>query len=244
MRIALLVPLLLASAPVLPQALQPVPFDRVGLSGFWGGRQEVNRTATLASNIRECLETGRLENLARAGRGEQGGFQGYFFNDSDVYKVVEGMASILALRPDPGLEATLAQWVAIIAGAQRPDGYLNSYFTLSGEPRWQNLRDKHELYCAGHLIEAAVAHHRALGSRELLDVALRLVEHIEGLFGPGKRIEVPGHQEIELALVKLYDLTKERRYLDLARFFLEARGDASRRTPDRKSTRLNSSHRI
>ena len=149
--------------------------------------------------------TGRISNFAKAAGGSPGKFEGIYFNDSDVYKVIEGAAYSLQIHPDPALDKYLDDLIDTIAAAQQKDGYLNTYYTLA-EPgkRWTNLPVMHELYCAGHLIEAAVAHFEATKKRKLLDVAIRLADHIDATFGPGKKIGVPGHQEIELALVKLY----------------------------------------
>jgi hypothetical protein len=145
--------------------------------------------------------------------------------DSDLYKALEAAAYSLATHPDAGLELRVETLIAKLAAAQQQDGYLNSYYTVvEPERRWTNLRDNHELYCAGHLFEAAVAHYRATGRRSFLDVATKLADNIDRTFGPGKRMGYPGHPEIELALVKLEQVTGERRYFELARFFVEARG--------------------
>jgi len=206
--------------------LRPVSFNRVQIQdAFWLPRIETNRTATLPHTLDWCEKTGRISNFAKAGGLMKGEHEGIYFNDSDVYKVLEGAAYTLALRPDKQLEARIDAIIDKIAAAQQPDGYLNTYYTLK-EPdkRWTNLGRMHELYCAGHLIEAAVAYHRATGKRKLLDVACRLADHIDSVFGPGKRVGYPGHEEIELALVKLYRETGEDRYRKLAEFFIEVRG--------------------
>jgi len=211
--------------------LDPVPFTQVKLGDlFWAPRIETNRATVIPHNFRKCEQTGRISNFAKAGGLKEGQFEGIYFNDSDVYKVVEGAAYALAAHPDPELDEYLDRLIAKFAAAQQPNGYLNTYYTLK-EPgkKWTNLVKMHELYCAGHLFEAAVAHHRATGKRELLDVAIRFADLIDQKFGPDARHGVPGHEEIELALVKLYDATGERRYLDLAKFFLDIRGDKSRR---------------
>ncbi len=211
--------------------LSAVPFTAVKFSdGFWAPRLETNRQKSLPHNFKWCEETGRIANFAKAGGLVQGKFEGIYFNDSDVYKVLEGASYSLAQHPDPALEKTIDQIIAKMAAAQREDGYLNTYFTLvEPDKRWTNLPSKHELYCAGHLFEAAAAHYRATGKRTLLDVAIRFADCIDGIFGPGKRAGVPGHEEIELGLVKLYQVTGEKRYFDLARFFLDVRGDESKR---------------
>jgi len=207
--------------------LTPVPLTAVTFEdAFWAPRIETNRTATLPHQLEMLQQTGRIDNLRKAAGIIKGEFQGIFFNDSDVYKWLEAACYSLAAAPDDELDEDVSELVDIIAAAQQPDGYLNSYFTLA-EPdnRWKNLRHKHELYCAGHLIEAAVAHYQATGRRTLLDVACRLADHIDGIFGPGRRHGAPGHEEIELALVKLYRATGEQRYLKLARFFIDVRGE-------------------
>ena len=197
--------------------LSGVPFTDVKLEDeFWKPRIETNRTASLPHNIEWCKKTGRIDNFAKSGKLMEGKFQGLVFNDSDVYKVLEAASYSLAAHPDPALEKTVDEIIAKIAAAQQPDGYLNTYFTLA-EPgkRLTNLRDMHELYCCGHLIEAAVAHFRATGKRTLLDVAVKYADFIDGVFGPTKRQGVPGHEEIELALVKLSQATGQEKYAAL-----------------------------
>ncbi|MGQ9778515.1 MAG: glycoside hydrolase family 127 protein [Bacillota bacterium] len=156
-----------------------------------------------------------------------GQFGGYCFQDSDVFKWLEAVGYLLAQEPDQALEEKADAVIDLIARAQQPDGYLNTYFTVA-EPgkRWTNLRDKHELYCAGHLFEAAVAYYEATGKRKLLEVACRYAEHIDRIFGPdpGKKKGYDGHPEIELALVKLYRATGEERYLRLSKYFIDERG--------------------
>src|SRR5262245_25999877 len=212
---------------------RPVPYSVVTIDDtFWTPRQKANREATFDQNLMQCEQTGRLANIEKAGSGQKGGFQGYFFNDSDVFKMVEGGAYLLGSgEKDRALEATMNRLIALIAKAQQPDGYLDSYFTVA-EPdkRWSNLKDMHELYCAGHLIEAGVAHHQATGGAALLDVAKKLADHIDATFGPGKRPGVCGHPEIELALIRLWRDTGEKRYLDLARYFVHERGRADGRS--------------
>ncbi len=212
------------------QRLTAVPLTDVRIEdAFWAPRQKVTRDKTLPHNFKMCEETGRIGNFVKAAGKMEGGFEGYFFNDSDVYKALEGAAYALAGDSDPELMKYVDELIAKIAAAQQSDGYLNSYYILTNEPRWSNLAHKHELYCAGHLIEAAVAHYQATGKRALLDVAVRFADLIDSLFGPDKRHDVPGHEEIELALVKLARVTGEQRYLKLAEFFLEQRGRAAGR---------------
>ena len=215
--------------------LRPVPLSAVSLDGsFWGPRLRALCDVTLPAQHRLLEETGRIDNLRRAAGKKAGAFQGWYFNDSDVYKWLEAVAWTLAWPDDaaPGSRAGLAPLaeavIAEVAAAQGPDGYLDSYF--SGEraaERWTNLRDLHELYCAGHLIQAAIAHRRTTGSGRLLAVARRLVGLVCDTFGPeaeGKRPGVPGHEGIEMALVELARETGEAAYLRQATYFLDARG--------------------
>lgn len=213
-----------ADAPLVK--LRAVPFTDVQIKdSFWAPRQEANRTATIPVNLENLVEAGNIRNLELAAAKATKGFTEPVFMDSDVYKAIEAASYSLATHPDPALDKQLDGIIAKIAAAQQPDGYLNSYFIVK-EPdkRWTNLRDWHELYCAGHMFEAAVAHFQATGKRNFLNVATRLADHIDSVFGPGKRMGYPGHPEIELALVKLSRVTGEKRYFNLARFFIENRG--------------------
>lgn len=209
--------------------LRPVPVSMVRLTDtFWAPRLLVNREVTLPGQYRHLEETERLDNFRVASGRKKGSFVGIYFNDSDVYKWLEAAAWALAAGPDAALTEMIDAAIDEIEAAQQPDGYLNTYFMFdrAGE-RWSNLRNMHELYCAGHLIQGAVAHARTTGSRRLLDVACRLADHIDSVFGPeseGKRGGAPGHEEIEMALVELARETGEDRYLNLAQFFVDARG--------------------
>ena len=225
--------------PITPVAFTGVTFD----DGFWLPRLRTNREVTIPYDFRKCEETGRIDNFAKAAGLMEGPHEGIFFNDSDVFKVVEGAAYWLSLHPDPELDAYLDDLIVKIAGAQEDDGYLYTARTIDpdrmdpereGLTRWSNLRVNHELYNVGHLYEAAVAHHQATGKRTLLEVAIRNAELIDSVFGPAKIRDVPGHQEIEIGLVKLYRATGERRYLELAKFFLDQRGQ-----PDRGNLQSN-----
>jgi len=211
--------------------LEPVPFTAVRLDdGFWTPRLQTTRRVTLPYNFKKCEDTGRISNFAKAGGLMEGEFEGIYFNDSDVYKVLEAAAYALSAERDRALKRYVDDLIAKMAAAQREDGYLNTFYTLTGiDKSWTNLKDMHELYCGGHMIEAAVAHFQATGERTLLDVAIRFADLVDSIFGPGKRSGVPGHQEIELALVKLFHATGEKRYLELAQFFLDERGRADRR---------------
>jgi len=215
--------------------ITPVPFTAVRVTdGFWAPRIETNRTVTIPAIFKKCEETSRIDNFAIAGGLIKGEYKGERYNDTDVYKTIEGASYSLMVHPDPELDRYLDGVIAKIAAAQEPDGYLYTPRTASpgkvqpgtGEERWSELAISHELYNAGHLYEAAAAHFLATGKRTLLDVALKNADLVARTFGPepGKRQGFPGHQEIELALVKLFRLTGKRAYLDLARYFLDQRG--------------------
>jgi DUF1680 family protein len=197
---------------------------------FWGPRLRANRAATLQANLRQCERVECFNNFALAAGLKAGRRLGRAACDSDAYKILEAIAYLLAVQRDAALEKRADAFIDLIAAAQQKDGYLNTYFTVvKPKERWKDLSHSHELYCAGHLIEAGVAYHQATGKRKLLDVACKFADHIGKTFGPSRRWEVPGHQGIELALVKLYRATGEKRYLALARFFVDARGRADRR---------------
>ena len=225
--------------PISPVAFTEVTFD----DRFWLPRLTTNREVTIPYDFRKCEQTGRIDNFAKAAGLMEGPHEGIYFNDSDVFKVVEGAAYSLHLHPDPELDAYLDGLIAKIAGAQEEDGYLYTARTIDPEAvdperegltRWSNLKVNHELYNVGHLYEAAVAHYQATGKRTLLEVAIRNAELIDHVFGPGKLNDVPGHEEIEIGLAKLYRATGEHRYLELAKFFLDQRGQ-----PDRGNLQSN-----
>lgn len=202
-----------------------VDFSQVSITdNFWSPRLKSHVAITLPVCIDQIEhKTGRIRNFENAAKGT-GVHSGIFFDDSDVYKALEGMAYSLINNPNPELEKKADEWIDKIAAAQQPDGYINTFYTLTGlDKRWTNM-DKHEMYCAGHMIEAAIAYYKATGKRKLLDVSIRMVEHMMDIFGPGKRHWVPGHEEIELALVKLYRVTNNQEYLDFAYWLLEERG--------------------
>ena len=221
---------------------QPVPFTAVHLTdSFWAPRIETNRLTTIPYAFGKCEETGRMDNFIRAAavlRGEpltNTNLPGYPFDDSDVYKIIEGASYVLATQPDPNLRAYLDKIIAEIAAAQEPDGYLYTARTInprhphewSGPTRW--LRDpdgSHELYNAGHLFEAAAAHYQATGETNLLAIALKEANLLCATFGPEtNQLHLwPGHEVVEMGLVKLYRITGERRYLDLAKYFIDVRG--------------------
>ena len=204
---------------------KPVPFTRVRIEDrFWSKRLRAHQSATLKACIEQCEKTGRFSNFAKAGGLMEGEFEGIYYNDSDVYKVIEGIAYSLMNHPDRELEERTDALIDWIVAAQEDDGYLQTYFTLKEPDRKWTDMNKHECYCAGHLIEAAIAYKQATGKTKLFDAARRLADHIDSLFGPGKRHWVTGHQELELALVKLYAETDDSRYWKLAHFLLEERG--------------------
>ena len=206
--------------------LEPFEMPKVKIDDkFWTPRLQVNRAATLRHIYEQLEETGRINSFRKAAGKKEGEFQGLWFNDTDIYKWVEAASYVLGTHDDPKLEDQVNEIISIIADAQEEDGYLNTYFTLrEPDKKWTNLSMMHELYCAGHLIQAATAHYRATGKESLLKVARKLADHIDNVFGPDKKVGYPGHPEIELALVNLYRVTKEERYLKLAQFFVDRRG--------------------
>ncbi len=233
-RFAPLLPPIMSSFPIIdlsatPGArLCPVPLDAVTLQdNFWRPRREVNANQTLVSQFEQMRQTGRLANFRRAAGHEEGDFEGMIFNDSDLYKWLEAASSALA-EDNRQLTPLVDEAISLIVAAQCEDGYLHTYYTLHPEKsRWENPIDQHQLYCLGHFIQAAIAHHRATGADVLLDVARRVADCIDrdfGLASQGKIEEADGHEEIEMALVELYRATHEERYLKLAQFFIDVRG--------------------
>ena len=219
--------------------IQPVPFTAVQVrSAFWTPRLETNRQTTVWYDFKRCEDTGRIDNFAKAGKIMPGEFRGTPFDDSDVFKVIEGAAYSLALQPDAKLDRYLDDLIAKIAAAQEPDGYLYSARTINpkahegfhGPTRWSRLAGSHELYNVGHLYEAAVAHFQATGKRTLLNVATRNADLLCQTFGPGKVQEPPGHEEIEIGLCKLYRATAQQKYLALAKYYVELRGQEGTHT--------------
>lgn len=210
----------------MPTVLRPVPFTAVRFADvFWAPRQRINREQALPANEAQLHKSGRIDALRLGWKPGQPN-QPHIYWDSDVAKWIEAASYSLATHPDPALEARLDEVIALIRAAQQPDGYLNSHFTVvRPQERWKHFND-HELYCMGHLIEAGVAHHAATGKRSLLDVCCRLADCIDRAFGPGpgQRRGYCGHEEVELALVKLAQAADEPRYLALARFMVEERG--------------------
>ena len=203
--------------------LSAAPLKAVAIEDrFWQERIRINRETTIPIEYEQCQKTGRIEALTLRPTPGQ-----HIFWDSDVAKWVEAAAYSLATHPDPATEALLDEVIGLLVHAQQPDGYLNSYFTMvAPEKRWANLRDDHELYCAGHLIEAGVAHYEATGKTTLIEVVRRYADYIGTVFGtnPGQARGYSGHEEIELALVKLASATGDDKYLRLSQYFVDERG--------------------
>ena len=201
--------------------------------GLWASRIETNRLVTLKTDFAKCEETPRINNFRNAAKRNYGTFGGIPYDDSDVYKVMEGAAYVLATSPDPELEKYMTDLIATIAKAQEDDGYLYTartlkldYVPMLGKTPFSNTMWSHELYNIGHMYEAAVAWYETTGRRDFLDVAVKSADLVDRTFGPGERQNhsVSGHEEIELALVKLYRTTGEKRYLKLAKHLIDYRG--------------------
>lgn len=237
-KLTLLLPLVLliscTSEPVIEKQ-EPVTFNTVHINDdFWAPKIDVNRTVSIPSAFHQCEINGRIDNFALAGKVIKGEHKGDFpFDDTDVYKVIEGASYALAVKYDQKLDHYLDSVIHLIAAAQEPDGYLYTCITNQcerlrpwyGKGRWDRI-NSHELYNCGHLYEAAAAHYLATGKRSLLDVAIRNADLIDSVFGPaeGKKKMPSGHPIIEMALVKLWRVTGEERYLKLAHFFIDETG--------------------
>jgi len=206
--------------------MEPVNFSQVTITdNFWKPKIDKVATKTLAACIYQTeVATPRIRNFEKVARGKGEKHEGIFYDDSDVFKALEAMAYSLKNHPNPELEKKCDEWIDKIAAAQLPDGYLNTYYTLTDLSKRYTDMSMHEDYNNGHLIEAAVAYFNATGKRKLLDVAIKWADHFDSIFGPGKRHWVTGHQELELALVKLYRVTQNDRYLKLASWLLSERG--------------------
>jgi DUF1680 family protein len=222
--------------------ITPVPFTSVKVTGqFWKDRLDASRRVTIPLAFSKCEETGRYDNFYKAAHpSAENKVEGFSFDDTDVYKTIEGASYLLQTYPDHKLSRYIDSILVIIAAAQEPDGYLYTARTMNpehphkwaGKERWENVEAaSHEFYNLGHLLEGAIAHYQATGKRNFLDIAIRYADCVEKAIGdkPGKIARVPGHQIAEMGLAKLYVLTGEKKYLDLAKYFLDKRGYTSRR---------------
>lgn len=218
-----------------------IPFNEVKLEDpFWLPKTEINRTVTIPASFAKCEEMGRMDNFLIAGGKMPGKVKGLMpFDDTDVYKVIEGASYSLTTHYDKDLDEYLDSVIAIIATGQEKDGYLTTYKTIdttfSPAPwcppagKWKNLSCSHELYNSGHMFEAAAAHYRATGKTSFLNIATRNADLLVKVFGNGRNPEVPGHQIVETGLVKLFLITQKKEYLELAKQFLDNRGDSTKR---------------
>ena len=218
--------------------ITPISFTQVTLGdSFWTKRIDTNRKVTIPFGFEKCEQEGRIRNFAKAGGLMEGDYEGKMpFDDSDVYKIIEGASYSLSVLPDKKLEEYIDSIIEKISASQEDDGYICTWKTLDPDttpawwvkpgPRWHNLAASHELYNVGHMYEAAYAHFQATGKRNFLNIALKNADLIADTFGPGKNMEPPGHQIIETGLIKLYRASGNKKYLNLAKFFLDQRGNA------------------
>ncbi|MDR2921220.1 MAG: glycoside hydrolase family 127 protein [Tannerella sp.] len=221
--------------------ITPVPFTSVKVTdAFWGQRLKASREVTIPLAFSKCEETGRYENFVKAANpSSEYVVGGLAFDDTDVYKTIEGASYSMQTYPDKKLSKYIDSVLVVVAAAQEPDGYLYTSRTMNpehphewaGSKRWEKVEDlSHEFYNLGHMVEGAIAHYQATGKRNFLDIAIKYADCIEREIGdaPGKEVKVPGHQIAEMALAKLYLVTGEKKYLDLAKFFLDKRGYTER----------------
>ncbi len=221
--------------------ITPVPFTSVKVTDqFWGQRLQASREVTIPLAFSKCEETGRYDNFYKAAHpSPEYKVEGYSFDDTDVYKTIEGASYLLQTYPDKKMEKYIDSVLTVVAAAQEPDGYLYTSRTMNpahphewaGEKRWEKVEDlSHEFYNLGHLVEGAIAHYQATGKKNFLNIAIKYADCIDREIGPnaGQLVRVPGHQIAEMALCKLYLVTGERKYLNLAKFFLDKRGYTSR----------------
>lgn len=206
--------------------LSELSLERIKIDDkFWKHRLNINRTVTLNHQYRQLEKTGRIKNFRRVVEGKKGNYSGIYFNDSDIYKWLEAASYTLINHYDPELENRINELVKLVAAAQQEDGYLNTYFTLvEPEKKWTNLGMMHELYCAGHLFQAAAAHYKTTGKKDLLNTARKFAFHIDDVFRVSKKNGIPGHEEIEVGLMGLFKITEEKRFLKLAQYFIDNRG--------------------
>ncbi|MCP4312494.1 MAG: glycoside hydrolase family 127 protein [Bacteroidetes bacterium] len=208
--------------------VEKVSFQEVTITdNFWQPKIEINRVSSIRHALEQASQSIGYFDIAAGNSDAE--HKGNLASDSDVYKIIQGAAYALYHTPDKELEAIIDSVINRIVAAQQPDGYLFTYWIVHDlSQQWTDIERKHELYCAGHLFEAAAAYYQVTGKRKLLDAAKRFADHIDSIFGPGKRLDVPGHEEIELALYSLYEVTGEKRYLDLSIFFIDERGNPER----------------
>ncbi len=224
-------------------SITPVSFTQVKLTDhFWSPKIETNRTVTIPASFARCENTGRVKNFEMAAAKSGKFCTKYPFDDTDIYKTIEGASYSLAVHPDPQLDHYLDSMITIVGKAQEPDGYLYTARTIdplhpqpwAGPERWVKENElSHELYNSGHLFEAASAHFQATGKRNFLNIALKNADLLVQTFGPGKRHVAPGHEIVEMGLVRLFRITGKNDYLSLAKFFIDERG---KRTYDKNST--------
>ncbi|MEI6244899.1 MAG: beta-L-arabinofuranosidase domain-containing protein [Acidobacteriota bacterium] len=229
------------SAPrVSDYPIQPVPLKNVRVTdAFWQPRMEINRTVSIPHILKQNEITTRISNFLKTAKKLPGAYEGQRYNDTDVYKVLEAASFSLVSHPDPALAKQIDDVIEIIAAAQAPDGYLYNPRQVdptkpaqgAGPERWTWEFVSHETYDMGHMIEAAVAHYQATGKRNFLTIAIKAADLISATFGPNGRKDAPGHEEVELALVKLFRVTGTRKYLDTSKFFLDQRGAAHTSPP-------------
>jgi DUF1680 family protein len=215
--------------------VKPVPFNKVHLDdNFWTPRLDTNRKVTIPYAFMKCEETGRIRNFEKSAGLMEGKHEGIYFNDSDVYKIMEGAAYSLQVYPYTMLRLYLDKLITVMNAAQWEDGYLFTFYSIpqrQPEKLWTNIESIHEQYCVGHMYEAAVAHYQVTGEKAFLNVATKNADLICNTFNPDKRTDPPGHQEIEIGLCKLYRATGDEKYLNQAKFFLDQRGRKGNRGP-------------
>ncbi|UCG59531.1 MAG: glycoside hydrolase family 127 protein [Phycisphaerales bacterium] len=216
--------------------VKPVPFNKVRVDDdFWTPRLETSRKVTVPYAFEKCEETGRIRNFEKAAGLLEGEHEGIYFNDSDVYKVMEGAAYSLQVHPDTMMRLYLDKLITIMDGAQWDDGYLFTFYSVpkkQPDKLWTNIQSIHEQYCVGHMYEAAAAHYQVTGDKSFLNIATQNADLMCDTFAASKRTDPPGHQEIEIGLCKLYRVTGDEKYLDQAKFFLDQRGRKGNRGPN------------